>query len=76
MPNLFTKRARLRWLEAQREKAQAAWERLGRLYVELYGRVLDGVCNPSAAQKVQIVMARVRFYLQSVVRQIARERAA
>ena len=41
MPNLFTRRARLRWLEMQREKAREAWERLGRLYIGLYGRVLD-----------------------------------
>ena len=74
MPNLFTRRARLRWLEMQREKAREAWERLGRLYIGLYGRVLDGICNPSEAMKVQIVMARVRFYLQAVVRQIAQER--
>ena len=73
MPNLSTRRARIRWLEAQRDKAAAAWERLGRLYIRLYGRVLDGVCDPSDAQRVQIVMARIRFYLQAVVRQIAQE---
>ncbi len=37
MPNLFTRRARLRWLEMQREKAREAWERLGRLYIGLCG---------------------------------------
>lgn len=73
MPNLLTRRARIRWLEMQLSKAQQAWRKLVNLHAWAFACELDGVGEPSRTLRLQLAMARVRFYVQRIVRQIAQE---
>lgn len=64
MPILLTNRARQRAIEGWMAKAAATWEALGRLYMAAWAAELDGRGDPRITLRWQLLMARVRFYLQ------------
>lgn len=61
---LLTKLAQQRAVRQWLAKATAAWQALGRLYVQAFAAELDGRGEPRRMMRLQLAMARVRFYMQ------------